>query len=92
MDKAQTPLPKATEGAKPSILGGDKPPKALSFADVDIVYEFRISRRANPPEFKNLWKLEARIPGATVYDQLIDADMLSTALQRIGYVFEADGL
>ena len=58
----------------------------------DLVYQFRISRRASPAEFRNLWELAFKGPGDKDWQIAIDADMLSTAITRINYIFEQDGL
>ena len=58
----------------------------------DLAYEFRISRRASPPEFRNLWELAAKLPEDKHFSIVIDADMLGTCIDRIRYIFERDGL
>lgn len=57
----------------------------------DITYSFRISRVAEGA-FKNLWRLEVQTPRDESFVEIVDADMLSTILGKIGYVFEQDGL
>lgn len=57
----------------------------------DISYSFRISRVAEGA-FKNLWRLEIATPSEPDFVELVDADMLSTVLSKIGYIFERDGL
>lgn len=61
-------------------------------AETDLVYRFQISRRAHPAEFKNLWQLIAKTPSDDGPIELIDADSLETVINRLRYVFEADGL
>jgi hypothetical protein len=57
----------------------------------DLAYCFRISRVAEG-NFKNLWQLEVKTPNDADYVEIVDADMLSTILSKIGYVFEQEGL
>lgn len=57
----------------------------------DITYDFRISRCA-AGSFKNLWRLEVKTPDYRELIEIIDADMLTTVIDRIRYVFEQDGL
>lgn len=57
----------------------------------DLSYSFRISRVAEG-NFKNLWMLEVKTPKDDVFVEVVDADMLSTLIAKIGYVFEQDGL
>ena len=57
----------------------------------DITYSFRVSRVAEGA-FKNLWRLEVQTPKDTEYIEIVDADMLSTLIAKIGYVFEQEGL
>jgi len=58
----------------------------------DLVYIFKVSRRANPVEFKNLWQLVVKTPSDPNPIELVDADSLSTVIAKIGLVFEEDGL
>lgn len=57
----------------------------------DLVYSFRVSR-VSEGNFKNLWRLEAKAPHEEQFVELVDADMLSTCIGKISYVFEQDGL
>ena len=68
--------------------GALKPAEATK----DLVYTFRISRRAAPIEFRNLWELAYKSPEDKEWQVLIDADMLSTVITHINYIFEQDGL
>jgi len=56
----------------------------------DLEYQFKISRRANPKEFRNLWELQVKTPTDKEFMVVVDADMLSTVLGKVMYVFEAD--
>lgn len=58
----------------------------------DLTYSFKISRRATPKEFRNLWELIVKTPTDTKPMQLIDADSLETLISRIRLIFEQDGL
>lgn len=58
----------------------------------DLVYEFKISRRSSPIEVRNLWDLEVKTPTDESYVKVVDADALSTIIDKVGYVFEKDGL
>lgn len=58
----------------------------------DLVYRFRISRVTTPEVFRNLWELSVKTPQDKDWITVIDADMLSTVISRIGYIFEQDGL
>lgn len=71
-----------------------RPVIALKPADAgkDLVYRFKISRRATPLEFRNLWELAVKGPDDKDWRVEIDADMLSTVITRINYIFEQDGL
>lgn len=57
----------------------------------DIEYQF-IVRRVADGGFKNLWQLEVKTPKDEKLVELVDADMLSTVVAKIGYIFEQDGL
>lgn len=57
----------------------------------DLSYQFRISRVAEG-NFKNLWDLEVKTPTDTDFVKVCEADMLSTAVAKVGYVFEQEGL
>jgi hypothetical protein len=57
----------------------------------DVVYEFRVSRMREG-SFKNLWALEAKNPDQKEYVEIVDADMLSTVIDKIRFIFEQDGL
>lgn len=57
----------------------------------DMTYEFVISRVADG-SFKNLWQLRLKRPGEAEWDEIVDADSLSTVIAKVGYIFEADGL
>jgi hypothetical protein len=56
----------------------------------DIMYQFRISRRADA--FAPLWDLEVKTPTDDSWIKLVDADNLSTAIAKVGFVLEQDGL
>ncbi len=56
----------------------------------DVVYEFKISRVAEG-NFKNLWKLEVKSPADESLKELVDADSLSTCIDKLQLVFEVDG-
>ena len=56
----------------------------------DLTYEFRISRRADG--FSPLWDLEIKTPSDPKWFTLVEADHLSTAVAKVGYVLERDGL
>jgi len=57
----------------------------------DVCYQFRISRVAKG-NFKNLWKLEVKTDGdRDNWVEVTDADMLSTVLSKVGFIFEQDG-
>ena len=58
----------------------------------DLVYRFKVSRRAAPVEFRNLWELAFKGPQDKDWQVAIDADMLSTVISRINHIFEQDGL
>jgi len=58
----------------------------------DLTYEFRISRRAEPKEVRNLWDLDVKGPNDDSFIRVVDADMLSTCIAKMGFVFEQDGL
>ena len=58
----------------------------------DLTYSFRISRRKLPIEVRNLWDLEVKTPSDEDWVKIVDADALSTILDKIGYIFEQDGL
>lgn len=60
--------------------------------ETDLTYTFKISRRAYPKEFRNLWELCVRTPTDSKISQLIDADSLETIISRIRLIFEQDGL
>jgi hypothetical protein len=79
---------KAPESIAERQVGTFAPP----LPEKDLVYRFKISRRANPIEFRNLWELAFKGPQDKDYAVVIDADMLSTVISRINYIFEADGL
>jgi len=57
----------------------------------DLAYTFRVSRVAEG-NFKNLWRLEVKGPHDMDFAEVVDADMLSTVIAKISYVFEQDGL
>jgi len=57
----------------------------------DLSYQFRISRVAEG-NFKNLWDLEVKTPSDEDFVKVCDADTLSTAVSKVGYVFEQEGL
>lgn len=57
----------------------------------DLKYTFIVSRVAEG-NFKNLWKLEIKTPTDNDFVEIVDADMLSTIIAKIGFVFEQDGL
>lgn len=61
-------------------------------SDTDLVYKFTISRRAYPPQFRNLWQLLVKTPTDSKQTELIDADSLETIISRIRLIFEQDGL
>jgi hypothetical protein len=65
--------------------------QAVFQVEYDLVYEFKISR-CRAGSFKNLWRLQAKTPEGKKLEEIIDADMLSTVIDRIRYIFEADGL
>jgi hypothetical protein len=60
--------------------------------EVDLVYTFKISRKAKPKEFRNLWALSVKTPTDTKQIEIIDADSLETIISRIRWCFEQDGL
>lgn len=57
----------------------------------DLTYRFEVSRVAEG-NFKNLWRLRIQTPTDESFIEIVDADMLSTVLSKIGYVFEQEGL
>lgn len=57
----------------------------------DLTYRFEVSRVAEG-NFKNLWRLRIQTPSDVEFVEIVDADMLSTVLSKIGYVFEQEGL
>ena len=57
----------------------------------DLKYIFEISR-VREGSFKNLWRLRVQTPGDGKLEEIVDADALSTVLDKIGWVFEMDGL
>jgi hypothetical protein len=57
----------------------------------DVEYSFKISRIADG-SFKNLWRLEVLTPKDETFVEVVDADSLSTVIDKIGYIFEQDGL
>lgn len=74
-------------------MNGSPPSPAPAVdAPTDLVYSFKISRRAHPKEFRNLWELIVKTPADTKPVQLIDADSLETVIARLRWVFEQDGL
>lgn len=64
--------------------------KNLFVKKYDVEYSFRIRRQAEG-SFKNLWSLEAKTPEAVEWETIIDADSLSTVVDRMQYMFEMDG-
>ena len=76
------------------MIEAPKTPPAVvqSPAETDLTYSFKISRRAYPKEFRNLWELIVKTPTDTKPMQLIDADSLETIISRIRLIFEQDGL
>ena len=58
----------------------------------DIQYEFKISRRTEPKEVRNLWDLDVKGPTDADFVRVCDADSLSTCIAKMGFVFEQDGL
>ncbi len=56
----------------------------------DVEYVFTV-RRVAEGNFKNLWQLEVKTPSTDTVE-VVDADMLSTVLSKIGFIFEQDGL
>jgi hypothetical protein len=57
----------------------------------DLEYSFVI-RRVADGAFKNLWQLEVKTPRDESFIEVVDADSLSTVIDKIGLVFEVDGL
>ena len=55
----------------------------------DVSYTFRIKRIAEPKEFKNLWSLE--LNQGNGYSTIVDADNLSTVIDKMSHVFDVDG-
>lgn len=60
--------------------------------ETDLVYMFKISRRAHPVQFKNLWQLIVKTPSDEKAVEIIDADSLDTVVNRLRSIFEDDGL
>ena len=58
----------------------------------DIAYEFKIERNALPKEIANLWNLYVKGPGDDKFVKIVDADMLSTCIAKVGFIFDQDGL
>lgn len=56
----------------------------------DVIYSFRVSRVAEG-SFRNLWSLDAIAPGDKEWQSIIDADSLSTVIDRMQFMFESDG-
>lgn len=85
----QAAAPKAETPAKvsdksPAHVVSDKPLH-------DLVYQFKVSRRAGG-NFRNLWQLVVKTPSVPQPMELVDADLLSTVIDKIRLVFEEDGL
>jgi hypothetical protein len=57
----------------------------------DLTYRFEISR-VRDGNFRNLWQLKVQTPTDETMLEMVDADALSTVLEKIGWVFEMDGL
>ena len=57
----------------------------------DLKYVFEVSRVADG-NFKNLWRLKVSTPADPELVEIVDADLLSTCISKIGFVFEQDGL
>ncbi len=57
----------------------------------DIEFEFKIKRHSSASQFKNLWDLEVKVPGDDVFETIVDADSLSMAIDKIGYILERNG-
>ena len=81
----QSPNGSSPVSKAPALVVTDKPLH-------DLVYQFKVSRRANPSEFRNLWQLIVKTPNDSQPMELVDADLLSTVIDKIRLVFEQDGL
>lgn len=58
----------------------------------DLQYNFRITRRLEPREVANLWDLDVKGPADDEWVRVCDADMLSTCVAKVSFIFEQDGL
>ena len=58
----------------------------------DLTYEFKIQRHVMPKEIANLWDLDVKGPEDKDFVKIVQADMLSTVIAKIGFIFEQDGL
>ncbi len=62
---------------------------STKFAKVhDVSFEFKIKRHGLGSQFKNLWDLEVKTPGQEDFETIVNADSLSMAIDKIGYIFE----
>jgi len=64
---------------------------AVKFTKVhDVVFEFKVKRHASG-NFRNLWDLEVKTPNDVEFETVVDADSLSMAIDKIGYILERNG-
>ncbi len=54
----------------------------------DVKFEFRIKRHSAASQFKSLWDLEVKTPDSDSFETVVQADSLSMAIDKIGYIFE----